>query len=135
MADYQGKHRRRFIIGMAAYVILLPLSLLLLQSELLSERETAVAALSAVLVALIPVIPFLYVMTAVIGQVRELDEMKKRIHLEAVLITALLTGGLTFSYGLLQSSGFVPDLPLVVIAPFMILIWGAANAVVSRRFE
>lgn len=134
MKELRGKYGRRFIVGMGLYIILLPLSLLLLQSEFLSERETAVSTIAAVLIALIPVLPFLYAITAVIGQVRELDELKKRIHLEAVLITALLTGGLTFSYGLLESSDLVPDLPFIVIAPFMILVWGAANARVSRWY-
>lgn len=134
MLRMQGKHGKRFITGMVAYTILLPVSLFLLQSELLAERATAVATIAAVIIALLPVAPFLYAMTAVIGQVRELDELKKRIHLEAVLITAFLTGGLTFSYGLLEASDLVPDLPLIVIAPLMILLWGLANAVVSRRY-
>ena len=134
MTGLQGKYGKRFIIGMATYVILLLISLLLLQSNYLSERETAVSTIAAVLVALLPIIPFLFVMTAVIGQVRQQDELKKRIHLEAVLITALLTGGLTFSYGLLEASGLVPDLPFIVIAPFMIMVWGATNALVSRWY-
>jgi hypothetical protein len=90
--------------------------------------------IAAVFVALLPVLPFAFAMTAVVAQVRELDEMKQRIHLEAVLITALLTGGLTFSYGLLQSAGLVPDLPLIWITPLMIVVWGVANAVVTRRY-
>jgi hypothetical protein len=134
MTGLQGKYGKRFIIGMATYVILLLISLLLLQSSYLSERETAVSTIAAVLVALLPIIPFLFVMTAVIGQVRQQDELKKRIHLEAVLITALLTGGLTFSYGLLHANGLVPDLPFIVIAPFMIMVWGATNALVSRWY-
>jgi hypothetical protein len=134
MTTLQGKYGKRFIVGMAAYIILLPVSLLLLQSDFLSERATAVSTISAVLVALLPIVPFLFVMSAVIGQVREQDELKKRIHLEAVLITALLTGGLTFSYGLLEASGLLPSLPFIVIAPFMIIVWGAANAVVSRWY-
>jgi hypothetical protein len=134
MNDWRGKHKKRFIIGMALYSILLPLSLFLLQTTYLTQRETAVATIAAVLVALLPVAPFLYAITAVIGQVRELDELKKRIHLEAVLITTLLTGGLTFSYGLLQASGLVPALPPIIIAPLMILTWGAANAFVSRWY-
>jgi hypothetical protein len=134
MTGLQGKYGKRFIIGMATYVILLLISLLLLQSSYLSERETAVSTIAAVLVALLPIIPFLFVMTAVIGQVRQQDELKKRIHLEAVLITALLTGGLTFSYGLLEASGLVPDLPFIIIAPFMIMVWGATNALVSRWY-
>lgn len=134
MIDLHGKYGKRFIVGMVVYIILLPVSLFLLQSEFLSERETAVSTIAAVLVALLPVVPFLLVMTAVVGQIRERDELKKRIHLEAVLITTFLTGGLTFSYGLLEASGLVPDLPFIIIAPFMIMVWGVANAVVSQWY-
>jgi hypothetical protein len=134
MKELQGKYGRRFIAGMVLYSILLVVSLLLLQSDWLANRETAVMKIAAVFVALLPVLPFAFAMTAVVAQVRELDEMKQRIHLEAVLITALLTGGLTFSYGLLQSAGLVPDLPLIWIAPLMIVVWGVANAVVTRRY-
>ncbi len=56
------------------------------------------------------------------------------MNLEAVLITTFLTGGLTFSYGLLESAALVPDLSMTFIAPLMIAIWGLANAYVSRRY-
>ena len=111
---------------MLGYAILLPASLLLLRDENINPAV-------AIVVALVPVLPFLYVMAAVVGNVREQDEYQRRIHLEAVLITALLTGGLTFSYGLLESAGLVRDLPMTVVAPFMILVWGAVFAVISRR--
>jgi hypothetical protein len=130
----KGKYQKRFIVGMLGYLILLPVSLLLLRSEPFAGRETLLTAVAAVFIALMPVLPFIYVITAVIGNVRQQDELHQRMNLEAVLITALLTGGLTFSYSLLEASGLVPKLPLTVIAPSMVLIWGAANSYVSRRY-
>ena len=128
MMDRKRNYVKQFIAGMLGYVILLPASLLLLRNENLTGTALAVV------VALVPVLPFLYAMAAVVGNVREQDEYQRRVHLEAVLITALLTGGLTFSYGLLESAALVPDLPMTVVAPFMILVWGAAFAIIFRRY-
>jgi hypothetical protein len=128
MKEKRNIYHRRFIAGMLGYIILLPASLLLLNSE----RPDNVAV--AVVVALIPVLPFLYAMFAVVGNVRRQDEMQRRIHLEAVLITALLTGAATFSYGLLEAAELAPDLSMVFVAPFMIVVWGIANVLISRRY-
>jgi hypothetical protein len=129
MNDPQRRYLRRFILGMVGYIILLPASLLLIRGERLDNTTVAVV------IGLSPMIPFLYAMSAVVGNVRQQDELQRRIHLEAVLITALLTGSLTFSYGLLEAAELVPDLPMTVVAPFMIIVWGLANALISRRYR
>lgn len=129
MKDWQRPYLRRFIIGMAGYVILLPASLWLIGSE----RITFVPLV--IVVALIPVFPLIFAMAAVVGNARNEDELHRRIHFEAILITALLTGGLTFSYGLLEAAGLLPPLPSMVIAPFMIITWGIANAIIARRYQ
>lgn len=129
MNDQQRLYLRRFIVGMLGYVILLPVSLLLIRGDRLTSPVVAIV------VALIPMIPLLYAMAAVVGNVRQQDELQRRIHLEAVLITALLTAGLTFSYGLLESAELLPDLPMTVVAPFMIAVWGVTNTIISRRYR
>lgn len=129
MKFWQTPYLRRFLLGMAGYVLLLPLALLLVRGEWM--QNTAVA----ILIMLLPALPLFYAIAASVANVRAQDELQQRIHLEAILITALLTGGLTFSYGLLESAGLVPDLPLVLVAPFMIAIWGIANVLVARRYR
>lgn len=129
MKSWQTPYLRRFLLGMAGYVLLLPLALLLVRGEWM--QNTAVA----ILIMLLPALPLFYAIAASVANVRAQDELQQRIHLEAILITALLTGGLTFSYGLLESAGLVPDLPLVLVAPFMIAIWGIANVLVARRYR
>lgn len=114
---------------MAGYSILLPASVLLI-----SSGRIGISALQALL-ALLPVVPLTYAMWAVVDNARHEDELKQRIHFESVLITALLTGGLTFSYGLLETAGLVPHLPLVCIAPFMIAVWGAATFLIGRHYN
>lgn len=129
MKFWQTPYLRRFLLGMAGYVLLLPLALLLVRGEWM--QNTAVA----ILIMLLPALPLFYAIAASVANVRAQDELQQRIHLEAILITALLTGGFTFSYGLLESAGLVPDLPLVLVAPFMIAIWGIANVLVARRYR
>ncbi len=129
MKRWERKYLVRFILGMVGYSILLPLSLILVGDGRVEQPWLAV------LVTLLPIAPFLNAMTAVIHNVRSQDELYKRIHLEAVLVTTLLTGAVTFSYGLLEASELVPPLPTVFIAPFMIFVWGIANIVISRRYN
>jgi hypothetical protein len=82
MNDPQRRYLIRFILGMVGYIILLPASLLLIRGERLDSTTVAVV------IGLSPMIPFLYAMSAVVGNVRQQDELQRRIHLEAVLITA-----------------------------------------------
>jgi hypothetical protein len=120
---------------MVSYLLLLPLSLILLRSDFLAEPDTMLLKFLAALVAVLPALPFLVIVAALVGSVRAQDEFQQRVNLESVLITAVVTGGLTFSYGLLESAGLVPPVSLIFVAPFMILVWGAANFLVSRRYE
>lgn len=129
MTGWQRKYLVRFILGMVGYSILLPLSLILVGDGRVEQPWLAV------LVTLLPIAPFLNAMAAVLHNVRSQDELPRRIHLEAVLVTTLLTGALTFSYGLLEATELVPPLPTVFIAPFMIAVWGIANLVISRRYN
>ncbi|MCA9897631.1 MAG: hypothetical protein KC433_05540 [Anaerolineales bacterium] len=129
MKRWERRHLIRFILGMVGYSILLPLSIIVVRNGRVEQPWLAV------MVALLPVAPFLNAMTAVLHNVRSQDEMFRRIQLEAVLVTALLVGALTFSYGLLEASELVPPLPTIFIAPFMITVWGIANTVISRRYS
>jgi len=128
MNNWQRKYLFRFISGMAGYAILLSLIFILVDN-----REIEPSWL-VILLAFLPLAPFLNAMSAVIHNVRSQDELHHRINLEAVLITTLITGGLTLSYGLLETAELVPHMPTVIIAPFMIFVWGIANIFVSRRY-
>jgi len=86
------------------------------------------------LTALLPALAILIVLQATVNNVRHLDELERRIQLEAVLFTALLTGAITFGYGLLEFVDLVPYVPFWLILPMMFAIWGAASSVIRRRF-
>ena len=128
MKKWDKKYLIRFIAGMVTYAVLLPASLLLIRLEGIEST------ILKQLIALIPVAPFLVAMAALISTIGQMDELKQRIDLESILITALLTGGLSFSYGLLEISRLAPHLPTILIAPIMLTIWGFSKIIVERRY-
>jgi hypothetical protein len=54
---------------------------------------------------LLPILPLLYVVAAVIRGVTELDEMQRKIQIEAMAFAGLATGFTCFSYLFLRDSG------------------------------
>lgn len=128
MKNWERSSLIRFVGGMVGYSVLLIISLLLL------GRKQIDSLALAVVISLIPMLPLVMAITAVVRNVQHQDELARRIHLEAVLITALVTGGLTFSYGLLEATELVPPLSMTVVGPFMIVVWGITSHVISRRY-
>ena len=59
-------------------------------------------------VAVAPVIPIVFIMLAVIRFVRRMDELQRRIHLEAVIISFLAAMMFCITYGFLENVGFPP---------------------------
>ena len=123
--------KQRFLqslFGMIAYLILLPLSIILLDRGWVTGN-------GRYLIALLPMLPFAYIIWISILNVRDLDELQQRIHLEAVLIAALLMGGFTFSYGLLASQELLPPFSPFIVGPGMMMIWGIATNLIGRRYD
>lgn len=127
MKEWNKRYLIQFWGGMIGYLILLPASLFLLGMEV-------VVGNGRYLIAVLPVLPFAVAMHATVSNIRKLDELQRQIHFEAVVIALLLTGGITFTYGLLESNKLVPHLPAVLIAPIMIALWGIALAFVRRKY-
>jgi hypothetical protein len=117
---------RQLGLSMLAYAVVLVASLLLLRGS--------PAPVLAVSIALAPVVPVAFGLAAIVRFLGQLDELQRRIHLEAVTLSAVVTSMLTFSYGLLENAGF-PSLGLVWVLPLMVTSWGLASAIVSRKFR
>ncbi|MEZ4594123.1 MAG: hypothetical protein R3D55_23725, partial [Chloroflexota bacterium] len=73
MNHWKKRYLVRFLLGMVGYSILLPLSLIVVDSGRAEEPWLAIV------VVLLPVIPFLNAMTAVLQNVRSQDELFQRI--------------------------------------------------------
>jgi hypothetical protein len=128
MSEHKGSYQRQFVLGMAGYVATILLAAYLYNGKMIESSALAIV------VALLPVIPFLYGMAGVIGNALEQDELQRRIYLESALITASLTVAMTFSYGLLEIFDLAPAIPLFYIAPLMIMLWGLTNIFLGRRY-
>ncbi len=88
----------------------------------------------AVLIALIPIVPILMSIRAVLVFHRSMDELHKQIAMEATIIAFFLVGLGSFSYGFLEGVGF-PQLDVIWIFPALIMTQGVAQFVVRRKYQ
>lgn len=88
----------------------------------------------AILLVLIPVVPILWALRAVLVISRTWDELQKQQALESVLIAFLVVAFGTFSYGLLEGVG-LPKLDTVWILPLLIFTQGLAQVYVVRKYR
>ena len=112
--------------SMLAYSVVLVLSLMFLRENPDSPWRIPV------MVA--PVIPIVFMMLAVIRSVRRMDELHRRIHLEAVIIAYLATLILCFSYGFLENVGF-PPFNTMWVGVAMICLWGIGLLLAKRKYQ
>ncbi|AZC19627.1 MULTISPECIES: hypothetical protein [Pseudomonas] len=84
--------------------------------------------------ALVPVVPMIAMALAVVRQLRRLDEMVRRVQLEALALSFVCTALITFSYGFLETVG-LPRLSMFYVWPLMGLIWALATVVGMRRYQ
>ncbi|MFN8372837.1 MAG: hypothetical protein U0694_08165 [Anaerolineae bacterium] len=117
----------RFFPSMILYMILLPFCIGI--AKALPEDN-----LLRYPIAVLPVLPIGFVFWAVIENVRELDEMQQRIHLEAAVFSLAVTGMIFFAMGLLESTG-LKTLHIVLVLPSNIFFWGIGQILARRRYE
>ncbi len=117
---------RAFVIqfwsAMLAYVLVLFVSVALIQRDPQAPWRYALAV--APVVALLGFIRFL----------RRVDELQRRIQLEAIGLSFAATAILTFAYGFLEDVGF-PRLSYGWILPLMVMLWGLGLGLASRRYR
>ncbi|MBG7037447.1 hypothetical protein GHV85_16600 [Pseudomonas aeruginosa] len=86
-----------------------------------------------VFLALLPVPPMVALALVVIRYLRRLDEMARRIHLEALALAFVGTALLTFAYGFLETTGF-PNLSMFFVWPLMGAFWAIGCVLGLRRY-
>jgi len=123
------RYFREFLPSMAAYVVLVFLSVWLLKRIDDAPLRT--------LVALMPLPPIAFALRAIGRYIRDADELQRRIELEAV---SLSTAFVSFAYltgGFLQAARVIDvratDAMLWVF-PLTCLAYGVVKVVVSRRY-
>lgn len=118
-------YARTFFTSMFGYVVLLPLSIVVAQG-----REPVFQAL----IVLVPMVPLLFALRAYLRFLGRMDELARRIQLEAIGFAFGAAGMLTLSYGFLEGVGF-PRLSYIWVFPLMIALWGGGTAIASRRYR
>lgn len=125
------KNTKRYLIGfsfwMTLYIVVIIISATLLKGEeAITPRNIALA--------LMPAVPIVFVLATFIRYLINLDELQQRIQLLSIGFAAAVTGLLSFAYGLLETIG-LPHLPLLWVAPSMILLWGLGTSIFSKRYK
>ena len=85
-------------------------------------------------VAVIPVLPAAVVVYLFIRRLARLDELQRRIQIEAFGFSLGATALLTFAYGFLEGVG-LPHLNWTYILPLMAALWAVGTAIISFRYR
>ena len=120
------RYLKEFGSSMAAYAVMVPVSIWLLKGREHSLLRFVFAAL--------PVIPSGFAMWAAIRFFRGLDELQRRIQFEGMAFSFLGTCLLSLTWGFLQNAG-LPHADVIWVTPLLIMLWGLGHAVASRRYQ
>lgn len=124
------RYVRDFLASMGAYVVAVVVSSWLL-------RQVEAVPLRA-LVALLPVPPVALALRAVVRYIRDVDEMQRRIELEAVSIATALVSLLYLAGGFLQSAKVVDlraSMVMLMVFPLVCAVYGLSKFLVLRRYR
>ena len=124
------RYLREFTPAMAAYVVLLFVSVGLLKRV----EEPVLRAI----VALLPVPPVGFVVRALMRYIRDADELQRQIELESMSLATALVSMLYLAGGFLQMAKVI-DVPagpaMFWVFPLVCLAYGLVKTVVARRYR
>ncbi|MGY2096899.1 hypothetical protein [Pseudomonas simiae] len=115
-----------FAVTMLAYMLCVVVS-----SAYMSSMPNGAARVA---LALLPVIPMIAMAIAIIRRLNAMDEMGRKIQLEALAVAFVCTALTTFSYGFLETAGF-PRLSAFMVWPIMGGVWCVATIIGTRRYQ
>ncbi len=122
--------RKRYYIefgsSMAAYSMLVPVSIWFLRGH----EHTPLGYC----IAFLPIIPSFFALLAFLRFFRGLDELQRRIQLEAVVFSFLGTCFITLTWAFQQNAG-LPRFDVSWVAPLLIALWGIGVRIAKRSYE
>lgn len=121
---------KQYLIEFGISIILYTIAIFYSISFLSSNPDTP----SKIWISLLPVIPAIMVVIAVVRGLTRLDELQQHIQIKSLAISFAVVGLTTFSYGFLENVGY-PHIPYIWIFPFMIAIWGVATLIVASTYK
>ena len=120
-------YKRTFHWAMLTYGVLLVVSVFLIV-------HGPSSAWLHIALAVVPIIPIFFALRAYLHFFHCIDELQKRIQLEALALSFGVTCGVTLGYGLLEYAGF-PALSWIWVASLMMVLWDIGVHVASRRYQ
>lgn len=120
------RYLKEFLGAMAGYAALVPLSMWMLRGREHTPLGYAIAFL--------PVVPSALALWAFLRMFRGLDELQRRIQLEAVAFSFLATCLITVTWTFQQNAG-LPRFDVSWVAPMLIMLWGLGLGIAKRRYE
>jgi hypothetical protein len=120
------RYLKEFGGAMAGYTVMVPLSVVLLRGHEHTPLGYAIAFL--------PIIPSALALWAFMRMFRGLDELQRRIQLEAVAFSFLATCFITLTWAFQQNAG-LPRFDVSWVAPLLILLWGLGLRIAKRRYQ
>jgi hypothetical protein len=120
------RYLKEFLCSMAGYSVTVPLSVWMLRGH----EHTPLGYI----IAFLPIIPSAFAMWAFMRYFRGLDELQRRIQLEAVAFSFLATCLITLTWAFQQNAG-LPRFDVSWVAPLLIVLWSLGLAIAKRRYE
>lgn len=120
-------YRREYYTAMLIYAVVLLVSVFL-------TKHGSPSAWWRIPLALAPLIPIFFALRAFLRFFSRLDELQRRIQLEALALSFGVTCVVTWSYGLLEYIGF-PDVSMIWVPPFMLILWAISVHIASQRYQ
>jgi hypothetical protein len=121
------RYYKEFFLSIAAYVIVLIGSITILKLTKFSHPIQT-------LIALMPVVPIILVILSIMRGLRDSDELQQKVQYNAIMFSAVGTGLITFSYGLLENVGF-PPFPTIWVLPMMFVLWGFSLGYFWKKYQ
>ena len=129
MNTTMSKATRSYLIefggSMLAYTITLIIALQVIEANPQAPWRYALAVA--------PVIPICFALWAFIRALGRMDELQRRIQLNAIGFAFGATAIITFTYGFLELVG-LPSLSYIWVLPLMIALWGIGGVAASLRY-
>ena len=85
-------------------------------------------------IALAPLAPSLFYVQSIARWIGGMDELQRRIQLEAVAFSFLATCLITLTWAFQQNAG-LPRFDVSWVAPLLIALWGLGLGIAKRRYE
>jgi hypothetical protein len=100
-------------------------------------EDSELAPWLRVVIALLPVLPFAFCLIFVVSHIRHLDELHRRVHLEALVIAFPLTLLLVMTLGLMELAiGLSPeDWSYRHLLPYLVTFYFLGLAIAWRRYK